>query len=247
MDEQTALAELDRRGREAGTRLRIRRRAHHRRAERAGASLASSAVVSLGIGRGARRRRWWLAAAAVAVIVAGVAGYLQLRGGQSDLVLGGDRTYLVPDDLPPTFEPALVTQGDSSATAGKTVLVAYGEPSRADPWDGPTLFVHLVHGAEFHFEDSSDRVTIQGHDARVSRFDDSWSVAWNLEEGSMVVTGRDVGRDAVVTAAREATTEPAIDAEGLPGDSAEVARGPLDAARVPWYLAPFQGQQSSSA
>ena len=190
-------------------------------------------------GRRVRRRRL-LAAAVVAVLVA-VAGAVTAAtrdDGRPDVSSGGQPDYLLPGWLPGLRAARRVGIPDTAATGFGVDIAVYGDPDTDDPWSatprgrpprrrrgaagrpaGPTA------------RRSPSPVTTRGcaadrgvrrpqAPARGGRSSGRSTTAACSSSGSLT-------RDEVLAAAEAATTEPAIDASGLPDGYEELARGPF--------------------
>jgi hypothetical protein len=199
-------------------------------------------VIHLGrpTARGGRRpaRRRWLPAAVVAVLaaVAGAVTVATRDDGGPDVSSGSPLDHLLPGWLPAGLEPVRAIDIPDTAAAGFSADVAvYGDAGADDPWSEPLAVVHVVADEELLGDAPSggEEVTVAGHDARLSEQSEglgdgsspAWEVAWPVDDGQLIVTGT-LSREDVLVAAEAATTEPAIEASGLPDGYAELARGP---------------------
>lgn len=191
----------------------------------------------------AGRRRWSLVAAAVTLlaVVGGAVAVLSRDDGGPDVLSQTMPGYLLPSRLPAGLEPTrAIDFADNAQPDGiRGDIAIYGDSNAADPWATALAVIHLV-ADEAALGDPSDgeTVTVAGHDATLRETEsplgfalssgEGWELEWPVDDGRLQVRGA-MTRDEILAAAETATTEPAVDASGLPDGYAEVARGPIGA------------------
>lgn len=186
-------------------------------------------------GGGRPARLWFVAAAVVAVVAAVVGAVVATRDDSSPSVSSrGALDYLLPGWLPAGLEPVhAIDVPDAAAVGYGADIAVYGDPDTDDPWSATLTVTHLVADEELLGGPPSggEAVTVAGHDARLREgFEDGegWEVEWQVDDGRLIVGGA-LTSEEVLAAAEAATTEPAIDASGLPEVFTELARGPSGA------------------
>jgi hypothetical protein len=253
LDDRTAvaLAEIDRRGRQAGAALRaaaqdrvVAARAGSNGApppadphpagpsrpdgkEQGPVAVEPAPAGPGSLSRKTRRPVWLAAAAAVLVLVALAGAVVATRPDGRDSVAMSEpgTAYLVPGWLPDGWQPRHPVLPEPFNTLAADEAV-YGNGDAEDPWAGPLLEVtQFTDGSDDPPAQEGEPVTIGGREGVLFRSDGSW-IATN---GELAVSGsRGATREQVVAAAGHADDGPAIAPGGLPEGYQELARGGLD-------------------
>ena len=184
-------------------------------------------------------RRNLLTAAAVALLAAVGGAVAVVNRDESRPAVSSDTQpgYLIPGSLPTGFQLVSSVDIPNPAASLFTAEVAvYGNPNADDTWSATLSVLHLVADEALLGGPPArgEVVTVAGHEARLREAegfgdgspDPSWEVEWQVDDGRLIVSGA-LTREEVLAAAEMATTEPAIDASGLPDGYVELARGPF--------------------
>jgi hypothetical protein len=190
----------------------------------------SATVIRLDEGMSPRPspRRWLWAAAAV-VIAAGVAGVIVVgRGGDGDSppATTGDQRFLVPGWLPSGWGPVAAERTAGPSGPWKTGAV-YGSSNAADPWRGTVVAILRTDATAPLDTTEAETVAVAGHQATIEETGGTWVVTVALEDQTLLVSGRGVGRDTVVGVAAAAAADLPIE-PALAGGLVPIAEGLVD-------------------
>jgi hypothetical protein len=182
-------------------------------------------------------RRRWLLAAAAAVIAAGVAGVIIVgRGGDGDSppATTRDQRFLVPGWLPPGWDPVVAERTAEPSGPWKTGAV-YGSSNAADPWSGTIVAILRTDTTAPLDTTEAETVDVAGHQATIEEADGTWVVTVALDDQTLLVSGRGVGRDTVVGVAAAAAEDLPIE-PALAGGLIPIAEGLVDPSAGGMYV-----------
>lgn len=174
-------------------------------------------------------RQRWLLAAAVAVIAAGVAGVIVVgRGGDDDSppATTGDQPFLVAGWLSSGWRPVAAERTDEPSGPWETGAV-YGSSTAADPWSGTVVAILRTDSTGSFAAPEAEPIDVAGHDATIEEADGTWVVTLALEDQTLLVSGRGVGRDTVLGVAALAVEDGPVE-PALPDGLVAIADGLVD-------------------